>query len=233
MLANAYLGLADCLLRTGSPAKAQGVYNQVLSTHPDNERAQNALAELAGKPVGPARAQVATSEEYVDLAAMIMDDDDEDTTRWIVPAGTPSGNADSDFANMLSQFKQKVSENLSADDFTAHHDLGTAYMEMGLLDEAVAEYQQALRVAPDHLPTYEMLGRCLMERGDYEIAVKSFSHALQAPYEVEEELIGIYYLLGKTHEKLGNKGQAVEFYEKVFYLDINFEDVTERLRALR
>jgi len=106
-------------------------------------------------------------------------------------------------------------------------------MEMGLLDEAVAEYQQALRAAVDHLPTYEMLGRCFMERGDHEIAVKSLSRALKVPHEVEDELIGIYYLLGQTHEKLGNTDEAVEFYEKVFYLDINFEDVTERLRALR
>jgi tetratricopeptide (TPR) repeat protein len=106
-------------------------------------------------------------------------------------------------------------------------------MEMGLLDEAVEEYQQALRAEADHLPTYEMLGRCFMERGDHEIAVKSLSRALEAPCEVEDELIGIYYLLGQNHEQLGNTDKAVDFYEKVFSLDINFEDVTERLRILR
>jgi tetratricopeptide (TPR) repeat protein len=233
VLTGAYLNLADCLRRTGSPAKAQAVYQQVLSTHPGNEAAEAALAELEGTPTGPARAQVTTSEEYVDLGSMILDDEPEDTTRWVVAAEAPSGDDETDFANMLSQFKQKVSEHVAADDVTAHHDLGTAYMEMGLLDEAVAEFQQALRAASDHLPTFEMLGRCFMEKGDYEIAVKSLTRALEAPFEVEDELIGIYYQLGKANEELGNKDQAVEFYEKVFSLDINFEDVTERLRALR
>jgi hypothetical protein len=50
---------------------------------------------------------------------------------------------------------------------------------------------------------------------------------------VEDELIGIYYLMGRAKEDLGNAKDAVEFYDKVFSLDINFEDVTERLRALR
>ena len=45
--------------------------------------------------------------------------------------------------------------------------------------------------------------------------------------------MGIYYSLGRAHELLGNKPQALEFYDRVFSLDINFADVTERLRALR
>jgi hypothetical protein len=42
--------------------------------------------------------------------------------------------------------------------------------------------------------------------------------------------VGIYYYLGMAHEAVGNKDQAVEFYDRVFSLDINFADVTERLR---
>ena len=57
--------------------------------------------------------------------------------------------------------------------------------------------------------------------------------ALDANFEVEDELIGIYYIMGLAKEDLGNAEEAVEFYEKVFSLDINFKDVTERLRALR
>ena len=60
-----------------------------------------------------------------------------------------------------------------------------------------------------------------------------YGRALALAYEVEDEMIGIYYLMGQAQEALGNRGEAVEFYEKVFSLDINFEDVTERLRALR
>ena len=45
--------------------------------------------------------------------------------------------------------------------------------------------------------------------------------------------MGIYYYIGLAHETIGNKDTAVEYYDRVFALDINFADVTERLRALR
>ncbi len=167
------------------------------------------------------------------MGSLILGEEDEATTRWQVTADSPSGDDQADFARMLSQFKDKVSEHVDADDVSAHHDLGTAYLEMGLLDEAIGEFQMALRASPDHLPTHEVLGRCWMEMGKPDMAVRALTRALSSDFEVEDELIGIYYLMGQAKEGLGNTVEATEFYEKVFSLDINFKDVTERLRALR
>ena len=163
----------------------------------------------------------------------ILRDEDEKTTRFVVAYEEPSGDDAADFAKMLSQFKEKVSQNLDADDVRAHHDLGTAYKEMGLLDEAVSEYQQALRASGSHLPTYEMLGQTFLEMGKTEAAVRILERALEVECDIEDELIAIYYYLAKAYESQGNRESAVEFYDRVFALDINFADVTERLRALR
>ena len=45
--------------------------------------------------------------------------------------------------------------------------------------------------------------------------------------------MGIYYYLGLAHETMGDKDTALDFDDRLFALDINFADVTERLRALR
>jgi len=232
-LASAYLKLAECLARTGAPVKARAVYQQVLSLSPGHEGARAGLQDLDGTGGAEPPVEVASSEEYVDLGAMILGEDAEKTTRWTVAAEAPSGDEAADFAKMLGQFKEKVSEHLAADDVVAHHDLGTAYMEMGLLDEAVGEFQMALRASPSHLPTHEVMGRCWMEMGKPDMAIRALNRALQSKYDIEDEVIGIYYLMGLAQEAQGNTSEAVEFYEKVFSLDINFEDVTERLRALR
>ena len=63
--------------------------------------------------------------------------------------------------------------------------------------------------------------------------MRSLTRALEVPDVIDDDLLGIYYHLGRAHETLGNSEKAVEFYDKVFALDINFADVTERLRALR
>jgi tetratricopeptide (TPR) repeat protein len=233
-LVDAYLGLADALDATGARERARSVYQQVLALDPDNGAARAGVAHARGeeRPTETAP-EVASSEEYVDLGALVLGDDDEKTTRFVVAYEEPSGDEDADFARMLTQFKEKVAENVDPSDVRAHHDLGTAYREMGLLDEAIEEFQKALRASADHLPTFELLGQAFIEQGAEAAAVRVLSRALEAPYEVEDELLGIYYHLGRAHEALGHRTEAVEFYDRVFALDINFADVTERLRALR
>jgi tetratricopeptide (TPR) repeat protein len=158
---------------------------------------------------------------------------EEKSTRFTVAYQEPSGDEEADFAKMLSQFKDKVSENLDSSDVRAHYDLGTAYKEMGLLEEAISSFQAALRASADHLPTYELMGQTFMEMGKPEAAVKSLERALETAHTVEDEMVGIYYYLGRAYEALENRQSAVEYYDRVFSLDINFADVTERLRELR
>ncbi len=232
VITEAYLGLADALQRGGQAARAKAAYQQVLQVDPSNETALAALDRATPTTADPVQ-EVASSEDYVDLGSMILGDEREKTTRFVVAYEEPSGDEQADFAKMLSQFKEKVSENLDASDVRAHHDLGTAYMEMGLLDEAVAEFQQALRGSANHLPTYELLGQTFLALGKPDAAVRSLERALESPFEVEDELVGIYYYLARAYEDLGKKDAALEYYDQVFSLDINFADVTERLRALR
>ena len=227
------LELAETLERTGHATKARPVYQQVLSVDPQNARALEGLGQSPKAAAAP-KDGVASSDDYVDLGSLLMGDDQEEkTTRFVVAYEEPSGDEQADFAKVLSQFKAKVSENLDSDDVKSHQDLGTAYKGMGLIDEAIEEFQLALRASSDHLPTYELLGQCFIEKGEPEAAVRTLTRALDAPWEIEDELMGIYYSLGRAHELLGNKPQALEFYDRVFSLDINFADVTERLRALR
>ena len=198
------------------------------------------MGEVDGESEADAAQEVSSAESYVDLGSMLLGDEEEKSTRFVVAYEEPSGDEATDFQKMLSQFREKVSENIDADDATAHYDLGTAFREMGLLDEAIGEFQQALRASVDHLPTYELLGQTFLDKNEPEAAVRSLTRALDAPFEIEDELMGIYYYLAQVHyylaqvhEAVGNKDQAVEFYDRVFSLDINFADVTERLRALR
>jgi tetratricopeptide (TPR) repeat protein len=174
------------------------------------------------------------AEGYVDFGAMILGGATEKkTTRFKVAYEEPSGDEDVDFAKMLSQFKEKVSENIEAGDVRAHYDLGTAYKEMGLLEEAISSFQSALRASASHLPTYEVMGQTFIEMGQPDAAVRTLQRALKIQSGVEDELVGIYYYLARAHEALNEKESAVEYYDRVFSLDINFADVTERLRELR
>jgi predicted Zn-dependent protease len=104
---------------------------------------------------------------------------------------------------------------------------------MGLLDEAIGMFQNALRADPDFLPATEMLGQTFLDKGEADAAVEVLKRGLSLDVAVEDDLIGIYYYLAQAYEATGNPAAARDYYMRVFALDINFIDVTEKLRALR
>jgi hypothetical protein len=215
---------------SASPEASEAMEDAVEEVAADSGTEEPAAVEAPPEPEPEA---ASGGDGFVDFGAMILGGSEEKTTRFTVAYEEPSGDEQADFAKMLAQFKDKVSENLDTSDVRAYYDLGTAYKEMGLLDEAIGSFQAALRASADHLPTYELMGQTFIEMGQPEAAVKSMERAVEVATAVEDELVGIYYYLGVAYEQLQNRKSAVEYYERVFSLDINFADVTERLRELR
>jgi tetratricopeptide (TPR) repeat protein len=225
------LGMED--EQEGEPSTPEETMEIAFEEASFEEEEEVPAAEAPPAPAEPPATSGGGSGSFVDLGSMVLDPKEEKTTRWKVHTDGPSGDEQADFAKMLSQFKEKVAENLDTGDFTARYDLGAAYKEMGLLDEAIGEFQAALRAHPKGLAALEMLGQCFLEKGEPQAAIRTLQRALAIPTEVEDDLLGIYYYLAQCYEVAGEEDQALEYYEKIFALDINFRDVTERLRVLR
>lgn len=185
---------------------------------------------------GPASApKPAGGAGYVDFGALLQDDDDavQGLTRYTVDAPTPSGDEDRDFLDMLSQFKSKVSEHLGDEDAQSRYDLGLAFKEMGLYDEAISQFQIALRGMEDQLKIYEELGDCFIQKGDYTVALKILKGALaMATTTGGAELIGVHYQLARSYEELGRTDDARDAYERVIVVDLEFRDAAARLGRL-
>src|SRR3989442_269179 len=246
-----YLELADTLLRSDLPDKARAVYKRVAEHDPANERAKAALGMLA--PVAPAsraqapegrvaprgakmkvRDEAAVDEgDFVDLGAMILDEElPQRDTRMKVADEEPTGDEERDFQEMLARFKQGIDENIDEADFQSHYDLGIAFKEMGLLDEAIAELQKALRAPEGQLKSSEALGLCFIEKGAHVVAESILRRALELPASGDQERLAILYWLGRTLEAQGKKAEARELYGRAFAVDIRFMDVGERAKAL-
>jgi tetratricopeptide (TPR) repeat protein len=255
MLVEAYLALADALFRNGQVDKSRTIYQRVLELSPDDVRAQAALTTIPDTPPEPApvrksigakrpptpapaakqerapKPTPAGDDSFVNLGDWLRDDEPKDT-RMVVAEEEPTGNEEADFADMLRKFKQGVAENVDAEDYQSHYDLGVAYKEMGLVDEAISEFQKALRGTENRVRTYEAIGQCFIEKEQYAMAATILSRALGEKGQTDDSLVGVLYLLGRANEALGKHEEAMQFYQRVFIVDIAFHDVADRLNAL-
>ncbi len=136
-------------------------------------------------------------------------------------------------ADIFREFKKGVDKQLGQEDYDTRYNLGIAYKEMGLVDEAIAEFQLAAKDAGRLLECSSMLGICFLEKGLPKLAVKWFEKGLEAPGRSEEEYLGLRYDLASAYEADGDLNRAVGILIDLHGQDPQFRDVGERLRALR
>ncbi|MBA3557076.1 MAG: tetratricopeptide repeat protein [Gemmatimonadaceae bacterium] len=181
----------------------------------------------------PEKKTRAGSDDYVNLSDWLREDETPKSTRMVAEGvSEPVDNQQADFAEMLERFKQGVALNIDESDHQSHFDLGIAYREMGLVDEAIAQFQKALRSPGHRVRTYEALGQCFVDKKQFQIASTLLSRAVADRTQSDEDLVGVLYLLGLASEQLQRWDDARKSYERVFAVDIQFQDVGERLVAM-
>lgn len=134
---------------------------------------------------------------------------------------------------IFRDFKKGVEQQLSPEDFETHYNLGIAYKEMGLTDEAIGEFQLAAKDPLHAVECCAMLGLCFLEKGLPQLAVKWYRKGLETIGIKEDDRLGIQYALAGVHEQVGDREAAYRTYLEIFGSNAQYRDVPERLKELK
>jgi len=146
---------------------------------------------------------------------------------------------DAGLAELFEEFRAAEEENTSQEDFETHYNMGTAYKEMDLMDEAVQEFQTAVNLVKPgdgtsrFLQCCNLLGHCFMQKNMPEAAVMWFKKGLSAAGHTEDEYQALRYELASAYEQLGDLKQAREFYTEVYGVDVSYREVADKLSQLK
>lgn len=144
-------------------------------------------------------------------------------------AGTTEDEA---FEQVFAAFKEGVRRELGDGDHQAHYDLGIAYKEMGLLEDAMAEFGKAL-VAPERqLGCLHMMGLCALELGRGADATAHLEQALALPSLPSDQQVHLRLDLGRAYAAAGDAARARAAFEAVRSADPGFADIEAELAAL-
>ena len=140
--------------------------------------------------------------------------------------------------DIFEEFKSTF-ETDTLQDFDTHYNLGIAYRDMELHDDAIEEFQAAIRVtsqnAPDgrYVQCCNMLGMCFMAKDMPRLAVMWFRKGLDTPNRPEDEYQALRFDLGLAYERQGEIDAAIDVFSEVYAIDINYREVSEKLRDLQ
>ncbi|MGB5304049.1 MAG: tetratricopeptide repeat protein, partial [Gemmatimonadota bacterium] len=119
----------------------------------------------------------------------------------------------------------------AAPDYESHYELGIAFRQMEMWDEAAREFKMALQGISDALPAYERLGECLVALRRYDEARRTLGLAVTQP-GTDEEKVGVLFQLGIAHMRSGDRAAARTCLERVLQIDPSRADATQLLSTL-
>lgn len=236
------LSEAEFYERQGLYDEALSIYKRVLEVFPGNEEILAKVAEIeaktseSGPPASMDSAEPAAdidsglagagiSAESGPFGEVITEEPEEE--------GVPEPTLDSEVLEIFEEFKRGVSEELEEEDSETHYNLGIAYKEMGLIDDAIKEFQTARKDPKRRVQAASMLGLCFMEKGLYPLAIDALQEAIDNIEERDEAYWSTKFELAEAFEKNGDAERALDIYVEIFGWDSKFRDVGDRVTALK
>ncbi len=166
-----------------------------------------------------------------DLAAELLGAlDGEESGRF--SGGVGGTTEEEGFEQVFAAFKQGVQQELGDGDIEAHYDLGIAYKEMGLLEDAIGEFQIALGGPARKLASLHAMGLCALDLDRVSDAISHLEQALALPEIPTEQQTALHFDLGRAYQQQGDLERARGAFEAVAAVDPDFGAVGERIAEL-
>jgi tetratricopeptide (TPR) repeat protein len=124
-------------------------------------------------------------------------------------------------------------QQLDKGDTETHFNLGIAYKEMGLFDEAISEFQTAAIDPKRKIDSLTLEGICLRDKGDLAGAENVFINTLALDGLTGEEKLSLSYELAFLCESAGRQEDAVRYYREVRAINPGFRDAAEKIAHLQ
>lgn len=149
-----------------------------------------------------------------------------------------------DLFSLFDEFKSGAEQQEpETGDFETHYNLGLAYKDMEMYDDAVEEFQQGYKAlsagsstdyaTQNQLLCCSLLGFCFSQKNLPRLAVMWLRKGLEVPGRSEDEYQALRYDLAAAYEAMGELKNAYDVLQEVYAIDVNYRSVSTRLNEVR
>lgn len=233
---------AEFYTRQGLHAEAKAIYQKLLKIFPGEPVLKEKLAFVdksiseppsrekphKEKPVEELKKPAPSPEPFIESTEEYVMNDILEAQE---PAPEPVlGN---DVMDIFNEFKKGIEKELGSGDSETHYNLGIAYKEMGLLDDAIREFQVAKNDPKNLIPATNMLGICYAAKGLFPLAIESFKDTLSKIGARDESYWGVQYDLAEAYEKNGDTVEALRLCTELYGWNSKFRNISDKINSLK
>lgn len=213
---------------------ARAIINDQLAKHPNHPLLHERLTDIDEQEQARGSGARERPREEQDRAFDIASSLDalENLDEQFVPAEGHAEGEQVDVEEVFAKFKEGVAKQISVDDSDSHYNLGIAYKEMMLVDDAIREFEIAARDPKRECVCRSMIGMIHIERGNLNEAIDAFLGGLDAQVKDPQQETVLCYEIGAAYEAKKMLKEALSYYQKAMRRDPNYRDVQERVRRL-
>jgi tetratricopeptide (TPR) repeat protein len=232
---------ADFFASRGLFEDARTILQEQLARLPNHPLLHDRLEELemqegsaySDSGTRPSPAAASAQERKIDIAISLsaLDGLDEPTEGSSPAFAVPTQQVDVE--EVFAKFKAGVALQIGIEDTQSHYDLGVAYKEMGLVEDALREFELAARDTKRACVCHSMIGMLELERGRLNEAIEAFSRGLQSPERTKDQEAALCYEIGAAYEAKKMVKHALDHFQRTARLIPAFRDVQERIRRLQ
>jgi tetratricopeptide (TPR) repeat protein len=227
----------DFFLSQGFTSEARDLIQGLLAANPGHPRLLELLEQVGGAEESTAPAVPPAAEMLpaapVPAPPAAVTKPPAAAVHGEEPKLTGTRLDDEQLSEVFSMFQREVAGQVDDEDFGTHYDLGIAYKEMSLVDEAIGEFQIAARSSERRLDCCAMLGACFMEKGMPGEAMKWYEKGLAVVEVGSEESKGLQYDMAAALEADGAADKALEAYLALAAVDGQYRDLAARIKRLQ
>ncbi len=137
-----------------------------------------------------------------------------------------------EFDDLFDNFKQGIQGQVAKDDYETHYNLGVAYHEMGLYEDALQELEIAANDPDLQYDAYFLMARCARDIDRPEEALGYYAQALADEGLDRDQRMGMRYEQAVTLRSLGRDEQALEIFREIQQEASNYRDTERQIEEI-
>jgi tetratricopeptide (TPR) repeat protein len=138
-----------------------------------------------------------------------------------------------ELSEIVSEFKKEVDKRVDKEDYEIHYNLGIAFMEQGLDEEAIEAFKLASKDERRAMDCYSVIGNCYKQKEDYKEGIKWIEKGLALAEEGSTPFYALKYDLASFYEIMDESKKALKIYSEIKEWNADYRDISKKIKGLK